>query len=259
MKGLKFASLAMASLMALSLVGCGPVEDPKVRFLRECKQSLSPDECQQLAYNKSQEEQARIMKSGTYNQYANQPGGYNSSGYVTPSQPQYQQFNGQPQYSQPQYGQPGYVQPNNGFADTATGAVVGLAAGAAIGHAIGSSNNNRNVNVDNTYAQQQRIRAQEQQQEKDRLYQQQVRDANAYRSNPVPAYTDTNKVTRFAAPSTPSSAPSAPAAPVRQSVFNKPAAAPAPVQATRVSAPAPRPSAPAKTSSYTPRASVFKK
>lgn len=254
MKGLKFASLAIASLMALSLVGCGPQEDPKVRFLRECKQSLSPDECQQLAYNKSQEEQARIMKGGTYNQYANQPGGYNSSGYVTPSQPQYQQFNGQPQYQQPQYGQPGYVQPNNGFADTATGAVVGLAAGAAIGHAIGSSNNNRNVNVDNnTYAQQQRIRAQEQQQEKDRLYQQQVRDANAYRANPVPAYTDTNKVTRFAAPSTPSSAPSAPAAPVRQSVFNKPAAAPAPTYS------APKPAAAPAKASYTPRPSVFSK
>lgn len=254
MKGLKIASLAMASLMALSLVGCGPVEDPKVRFLRECKQSLSADECQQLAYNKSQEEQARIMKSGTYNSYANQPGGYNTSGYATtPSQPQYQQG-----YAQPQYGQPGYVQPNNGFADTATGAVVGLAAGAAIGHAMANSNNNRNVNVDTSYAQQQRIQAQEREQEKNRLYQQQVRDANAYRANPVPAYTDTNKTTRFAAPSTPSSAPSAPAAPVRQSVFNKPAAA-APAQVTRVSAPAPRPSAPAKTSSYTPRPSVFKK
>ena len=251
MKGLKFASLAMASLMALSLVGCGPQEDPKVRFLRECKQSLSADECQQLAYNKSQEEQARIMKSGTYNSYANQPGGYNTSGYTNPSQPQYQQ-QGYAQHPQ----QPGYVQPNNGFVDTATGAVVGLAAGAAIGHAIGSSNNNRNVNVDNTYAQQQRIRAQELEQEKARAYQQQVRDANQYRANPVPAYNDTNKVTRFAAPSTPAQ-PVQQAQPVRQSVFNKPAAAPA--QATRVSAPAPRPSAPAPKSVNTARPSVFKK
>lgn len=251
MKGLKFASLAMASLMALSLVGCGPQEDPKVRFLRECKQSLSADECQQLAYNKSQEEQARIMKSGTYNTYANQPGGYNTSGYANPSQPQYQQ-QGYVQHPQ----QPGYAQQNNGFVDTATGAVVGLAAGAAIGHAIGSSNNNRNVNVDNSYAQ----RQEQARIDKDRAYQQQVRDANQYRQQSVPAYTDTNKVTRFAAPSTPSSAPSAPAAPVRQSVFNKPAAAP--VQ-TAYKAPAPvsRPSAPASkpSSSYTPRASVFKK
>ena len=258
MKGLKFASLAMASLMAVSLVGCGPMEDSKVRFLRECKQSLSADECQQLAYNKSQEEQARIMKSGTYNSYANQPGGYSTSGYAIPSQPQYQQG-----YAQPQYGQQGYVQPNNGFADTATGAVVGLAAGAAIGHAIGSSNNNRNVNVDNSYAnqqrlreQQQRIQDQEKEQEKNRLYQQQVRDANQYRANPVPAYSDNNKVTRFAAPSTPTSAPSAPAAPVRQSVFNKPAAAPAPATTARASAPAPRPAAPAKAA---PRPSVFSK
>lgn len=246
MKGLKFASLAMASLMALSLVGCGPQEDPKVRFLRECKQSLSADECQQLAYNKSQEEQARIMKNGSYNTYANQPGGY-----ATPSQPQYQQG-----YAQPQYGQQGYVQPNNGFADTATGAVVGLAAGAAIGHVIGSSNNNRNVNVNDTYAQQQRIQAQEREQEKARAYQQQVRDANQYRANPVPAYTDTNKVTRFAAPSTPTAQPVQQAQPIRQSVFNKPAAAPA--QVTRVSAPAPRPSTPAKSVS-TARPSVFKK
>lgn len=253
MKGLKFASLAMASLMALSLVGCGPQEDPKVRFLRECKQSLSADECQQLAYNKSQEEQARIMKSGTYNTYANQPGGYNTSGYANPSQPQYQQ-QGYAQHPQ----QPGYVQPNNGFVDTATGAVVGLAAGAAIGHAIGSSNNNRNVNVNDTYAQQQRIQAQEREQEKNRAYQQQVRDANQYRANPVPAYTDTNKVTRFAAPSTPAQAPAQPAQPVRQSVFNKPAAAP--VQ-TAYKAPAPvsRPSAPAPKSVSTARPSVFKK
>ena len=246
MKGLKLASLAMASLMAFSLVGCGPTEDSKVRFLRECKQSLSADECQQLAYNKSQEEQARIMKSGTYNTYANQPGGY-----ATPSQPQYQQG-----YAQPQYGQPGYVQPNNSYVDTATGAVVGLAAGAAIGHAIGSANNNRNVNVDNSYAQ----RQEQARIDKDRAYQQQVRDANQYRQQPVPAYTDTNKVTRFAAPATPSSAPSAPAAPVRQSVFNKPATAPVQT-AYKAPAPAARPSAPAakSSSSYTPRASVFKK
>lgn len=246
MKGLKLASLAMASLMAFSLVGCGPMEDSKVRFLRECKQSLSADECQQLAYNKSQEEQARIMKAGTYNTYANQPGGY-----ATPNQPQYQQG-----YAQPQYGQPGYVQPNNSYVDTATGAVVGLAAGAAIGHAIGSANNNRNVNVDNSYAQ----RQEQTRIDKDRAYQQQVRDANQYRQQPVPAYTDTNKVTRFAAPSTPSSAPSAPAAPVRQSVFNKPAAAPVQT-AYKAPAPASRPSAPASkpSSSYTPRASVFKK
>lgn len=253
MKGFKFASLAMASLMALSLVGCGPVEDPKVRFLRECKQSLSADECQQLAYNKSQEEQARIMKSGTYNTYANQPGGYNTSGYANPSQPQYQQ-QGYAQHPQ----QPGYVQPNNGFVDTATGAVVGLAAGAAIGHAIGSSNNNRNVNVSDNYNQQQ-LSQNRAQAEKDRLYQQQVRDANQYRANPVPAYTDTNKVTRFAAPATPAAAPAQVAQPIRQSVFNKPAAAPAPTQAARVSAPAPRASTPAKTTSYSPRPSVFKK
>lgn len=254
MKGLKIASLAMASLMALSLVGCGPVEDPKVRFLRECKQSLSADECQQLAYNKSQEEQARIMKSGTYNSYANQPGGYNTSGYATtPSQPQYQQG-----YAQPQYGQPGYVQPNNGFADTATGAVVGLAAGAAIGHAIGSSNNNRNVNVNDTYNNQRLSQQDRDRQERDRVYQQQVKDANQYRANPVPAYTDTNKVTRFAAPSTPAQAPAQTAQPIRQSVFNKPPAAPAPTQATRVSAPAPRPSTPVK-SVNTARPSVFKK
>lgn len=251
MKGLKIASLAMASLMALSLVGCGVQEDPKVRFLRECKQSLSADECQQLAYNKSQEEQARIMKSGTYNTYANQPGGYNSSGYANPSQPQYQQ--GYDQHPQ----QPGYAQPNNGFVDTATGAVVGLAAGAAIGHAIGSSNNNRNVNVDNSvnqrqYEQQQRDLAARQK------YQQQVDDANKYRQQPVKSYVDTNQTSRFAAPSTPAKAP-APASSVRPSVFSKPATAPQ--QATYKKAPAQTykaSSAPAK-SSYTPRPSVFKK
>jgi len=245
MKGLKFASLAMASLMALSLVGCGPMEDPKVRFLRECKQSLSADECQQLAYNKSQEEQARIMKSGTYNSYANQPGGYSTPGYA-PSPPQYQQGYAQPQYAQPQYGQPGYVQQNNSGADMAVGAVVGLAAGAAIGHAVGSSNNNRNVTVDNTYTNNQR-QLDQQRADRERQYQQQVKDANAYRPNPVPAYTDTNKVTRFAAPSAPTAAP-APApqqTQVRaQSVFAKPAAS--------------APSAPAK-SSYTARPSVFSK
>lgn len=249
MKGLKFASLAMASLMALSLVGCGPTEDPKVRFLRECKQSLSADECQQLAYNKSQEEQARIMKGGTYNQYANQPGGYNTSGYVAPSQPQYQQFNGQPQY-----GQQGYVQPNNGFADTATGAVVGLAAGAAIGHAIGSSNNNRNVNVDNSVNQRQYEQQQRDLQARQK-YQQQVDEANKYRQQPVKPYVDTNQTTRFAAPSTPVQAP-APASTARPSVFSKPAAAP---QQAAYKAPAPKPSAAPAKSSYTPRASVFKK
>lgn len=244
MKGLKFASLAMASLMALSLVGCGPQEDPKVRFLRECKQSLSADECQQLAYNKSQEEQARIMKGGTYNTFANQPGGYSTG----PSQPQYQQG-----YVQPQYGQPGYVQQNNSGADMATGAVVGLAAGAVIGHAIGSSNNNRTVNVNNDQytQQQQRIRAQELEQEKARLYQQQVRDANQYRANPVPAYTDTNKTTRFAAAPTTQAAPTQVAQPIRQSVFNKPA--PVPAYSAPKAAPA------ATKTSYTPRPSVFSK
>lgn len=247
MKGLKFASLAMASLMALSLVGCGPQEDPKVRFLRECKQSLSADECQQLAYNKSQEEQARIMKSGTYNSYANQPGGYNSSGYANPSQPQYQQQG----YAQ----HPGYVQPNNGFIDTATGAVVGLAAGAAIGHAIGSSNNNRNVNMDNSvnqrqYEQQQRDLASRQK------YQQQVDDANKYRQQPVKPYVDTNQTTRFAAPSTPARAPASNA---RPSVFSKPTVTPQQVARKSPTTTAYKaPSAPAK-SSYTPRQSVFKK
>ena len=249
MKGLKFASLAMASLMALSLVGCGPQEDPKVRFLRECKQSLSADECQQLAYNKSQEEQPRIMKSGTYNTYANQPGGYNTSGYANPSQPQYQQ-QGYVQHPQ----QPGYAQQNNGFVDTATGAVVGLAAGAAIGHAIGSSNNNRNVNVDNNvnqrqYEQQQRDLASRQK------YQQQVDEANKYRQQPVKPYVDTNQTTRFAAPSTPAQAP-APVSNARPSVFSKPAAAP---QQAAYKAPAYKASSTPAKSVSTARPSVFKK
>lgn len=242
MKGLKFVSLAMASLMAISLVGCGQVEDPKVRFIRECKQSLSADECQQLAYNKSQEEQARIMKNAAYNAQVPQTA---TAAYAAP------------QYQQPS--QPVYVQPANSIADTATGAVVGLAAGAAIGHAIGSSNN-RNVAVNN----QRQIDIERA--NKERVYQQQVRDANQYRAEPVKPFVDPNKTTRFAAPTQqPAPAPKVAASPFAKpapqpiqqpaatqraaSPFAKPAAAP---PATK---PAPQP----KTTSYTPRPSVFAK
>lgn len=166
MKSLKIVSLAMASLMAVSLVGCGPVEDPKVRFMRECKQSLTPDECQQLAYNKSQEEQARMLRDKNYTQAAP---GY-APGYAAPAAPVVVQ-----------------AAPQSTFVDSAAGAVVGGVAGAMIGNAMSnrSTQSDRDYERDRQYRDQQAAYHQQQQFNQQQQYRQQQYQQQRQYSQPT--------------------------------------------------------------------------
>lgn len=148
MKCTKFVSFfAIASVLAVSLTGCGKQEDPKVRFMRECKESLTADECRRIADEKAFEEQQRLAMR---QQQLQQPQVYTQQvpGYATDTMPP------------ASYGQPGYTAPvpqGGSFAESAAGAVVGGVAGAVIGNALIKDRPNerqyRNTNYNQNYQQ----------------------------------------------------------------------------------------------------------
>lgn len=211
----KMIGSTLIGALVVGLVGCGPWEDPKVRFQRECKMSLSAEECQQLAYNKSQEEQARIMRDRSYGNYA-QPG-YGAPGY------------GAPGYA-PGYGAPvapTVVHSGPSAMDTAISAGVGAAAGAAIGNALSNRNNssyNRDYDRSRDYGRRD-----------DNIYNRPSQNSSYYNSQPKPSttssWTSSTTTTAPARPATQPSYNSAPKATIaapKPSVFSKPATTSAP-------------------------------
>lgn len=237
MKVLKFSALALASVMALGLVGCEPQVDPKVRFMTDCKEKLTPDECRRIADEKAFEEQQRVALRQQQLQQPTQVYSQPAQGYATDVMPP------------ANYGQTGYVAPapstayvqpapsSGGFVESAAGAVVGGVAGAVIGNALTKDrSNDRQYQNTNNY---------------NKNYQQpnNYNNGSTYQQARTTSTYQQPKQQQYQAPKQTTNAPSA-------SAFARQAPKPAVKQATYT----PRPSAPSKPAATSrPSTSAFKR
>lgn len=227
MKALKFSALALASVMALSLGGCGPQVDAKVKFMSDCKEKLTPDECRRIADEKAFEEQQRIalrqqqlqQPTQTYSQPAPAqgystnvmpPANYDQTGYVAPAP------------------STAYVQPapssGGGFVESMAGAAVGGVAGAVIGNAL----TNKDRSSDRQYQNTNNYSGSKYQQPNsfnNSTYQQQARSTSNYQAPKQQQY-QAPKATTTAPRTSPFAKTAAPAA--KPATYSRPATTTAP-------------------------------